>query len=215
MSETRPPSSRRPRLLDLFCGAGGAALGYHRAGFDVVGVDIEPQPLYPFEFHLGDAMEWQLEGYDAIHASPPCEGYSASRHLYNAIHPDLLGPTRERLEGWGGPWVIENVPGSPIRAQAMLCGTAFGLPVHRHRYFEASFPLGLVSPCNGSSVKKGQAYSYFAGVLNSRAGGVTERVWAGHAGLPWLGKHGTRKAIPPAYTEWVGGHLLAHLGAAV
>ena len=119
----------RPRLLDLFCGAGGATMGYHRAGFDVVGVDIAPQPNYPFNFVQDDSShpagrcaaalvpDW---GIAAIHASPPCQSYTRSggRVARDGRHPDLLGPTRELLEATGLPWVIENVPGAPMRPDA-------------------------------------------------------------------------------------------------
>ena len=122
-------STKRPLLLDLFCGAGGAAVGYHRAGFDVVGVDNRPQPRYPYEFHQADAMTWPLDGYDVIHASPPCQAYAnvtAWRGRPDS-HPDLLAETRQRLEDSGRPWVIENVPEAPIRADYLMCGSAFGL----------------------------------------------------------------------------------------
>jgi hypothetical protein len=132
----------RPRLLDLFCGAGGAAMGYHRAGFDVVGVDINPQPHYPFEFHQGDAMTWPLDGFDAIHASPPCKAFTRagwSAHFgYHDRHDDLLTPTRTRLVLQPAPWVIENVPGSPMAPSVVLCGSNFGLNLRRHRWFECS-----------------------------------------------------------------------------
>ena len=120
----------RPRLLDLFSGAGGAAVGYHRAGFDVVGVDIEPQPHYPFEFHQADAMTFPSSGFDAIHASPPCQAFSIAAKYKGTAgrHKDLLTPTRTRLQAAGLPWVIENVPGAPMRADYLLCGCMFGLP---------------------------------------------------------------------------------------
>lgn len=130
------------RLLDLFCGAGGAAMGYHRAGFEVVGVDIKPQPHYPFEFHQADAMTYPLDGFAAIHASPPCQAFTALRSMYNAKpHIDLLTPMRERLVAWGGPSVIENVAGAPMADYIRLCGTSFGLgtgeaELRRHRWFE-------------------------------------------------------------------------------
>lgn len=117
----------KPRLLDLFCGAGGAAAGYHRAGFDVVGVDINPQPNYPFEFHQADAMTFPLDGFDAIHASPPCQRYSrmsTSRPTLAATYPDLVAPIRERIER--GPYVIENVPGAPLVDPLVLCGGGDG-----------------------------------------------------------------------------------------
>ena len=112
------------RLLDLFCGAGGAAMGYHRAGFEVVGIDIAPQPNYPFEFVQADAMEFPLDGFDAIHASPPCQAYTA---LATGKHPRLIEPMRERLASSGVPWVIENVVGAPLRQPVLLCGSMFGL----------------------------------------------------------------------------------------
>jgi DNA (cytosine-5)-methyltransferase 1 len=143
----------KPRLLDLFCGAGGAAVGYHRAGFDVVGVDNRPQPRYPFKFHQGDAMTWPLDGYDAIHASPPCQAYSSTRHLPNTKpHPELVEPTRERLQASGVPWVMENVVGAPLTPHIILCGTMFGLvtddwELRRHRLFETSGLFILTPPC--------------------------------------------------------------------
>jgi len=150
----------RPRLLDLFCGAGGAAMGYHRAGFEVVGVDIKPQPHYPFEFHQADAMTYPLDGFDVIHASPPCQGYSALA----AMHPDLewerlIGPVRDRLVSNGKPFVIENVETAPLRHSptlfglhgVILCGSHFGLGVgrgylRRHRKFESTVIIQQL-PC--------------------------------------------------------------------
>ena len=129
------------RLLDLFCGAGGAAVGYHRAGFaEIVGVDIKPQPRYPFTFVLGDALEYVREHgreFDAIHASPPCQGYSIMRNLPWLRHkeyPRLIQPTADALNEVGVPWVIENVMGAKL-ASGWLCGHMFGLPFIRHRFF--------------------------------------------------------------------------------
>ena len=158
----------KPRLLDLFCGAGGAGMGYHRAGFDVVGVDIKPQPNYPFGFHLGYAQDvlnhliaggiaefrggrdgrwFNLEAFDAIHASPPCQRYSTAtkRNGTQDDHPDLIGPTRELLKQAGLPYVIENVVAAPLEG-FVLCGTSFGLEtdgyrLRRHRLFECSWPV--------------------------------------------------------------------------
>jgi len=117
------------KLLDLYCKAGGAAMGYHRAGFEVVGVDIEPQPHYPFEFHQADAMTFPLAGFDAIHASPPCQRYSTMTKKWGreSEHPDLVDPTRERLLEAGVPFVIENVPAAPLRSPVTLCGSMFQL----------------------------------------------------------------------------------------
>src|SRR6266700_1704986 len=143
----------RPRLLDLFCGAGGAAMGYHRAGFDVVGVDIKPHPDYPFPMIAMDALDAlagavRLDRFDVIHASPPCQAYSALRVLNTATYPDLVKPVREGLRQWGGPYVIENVPGAPLLNPVRLCGTEFGLTTRtdrhgqvwlkRHRLFESN-----------------------------------------------------------------------------
>src|SRR5678815_3968779 len=118
----------KPRLLDLFCGAGGAAMGYHRAGFEVVGVDIKPQPHYPFEFHQADAMTFPLEGFDAIHASPPCQAFCDLKDMHNAKqHDNLLTPIRKRLAESGVPYVIENVRGAPLDGKLRLCGSMFDL----------------------------------------------------------------------------------------
>ena len=139
----------KPRLLDLFCGAGGAAMGYHRAGFEVVGVDIKPQKNYPFEFHQGDALTYPLEGFDAYHASPPCQGYSIMRHLpwlKGKEYPLLIDATRQSLLSTGRYYIIENVDGSRYRKElpeglkaGYLCGGMFGLPFYRHRRFETNF----------------------------------------------------------------------------
>jgi DNA (cytosine-5)-methyltransferase 1 len=149
------------RLLDLFCGAGGAAMGYSRAGFtEIVGVDNRPQKRYPFTFVLGDALAYVRKHgreFDAIHASPPCQKYTTLRGMWNhkTDHPDLVGPTRRMLQEIGCPYAIENVPGSPLlRGSLMLCGTMFGLTtadgrgeLQRHRYFELSHSGGLAPPC--------------------------------------------------------------------
>lgn len=145
---------RRPRLLDLFCGAGGAAVGYHRAGFDVVGVDIKPMPRYPFEFVQADAMTYPLDGFDAIHASPPCQDWSQMVRCYHAPEHGtghLLLDTLARLRAQSLPWVIENVVGAPLPSALVLCGASFGLgaggfDLNRHRRFETSFAM-LAPPC--------------------------------------------------------------------
>ena len=138
----------KPRLLDLFCGAGGAAMGYSRAGFEVVGVDINPQKNYPFEFRQADAMEFLddldgLEGYAAVHASPPCQAYSAGSRMRTGsakVHPKLIEPIRDSLELLDISYVIENVVGAPLRRDFVLCGSMFDLPVRRHRIFETNWP---------------------------------------------------------------------------
>lgn len=143
----------KPRLLDLFCGAGGAAMGYYRAGFEVVGVDIEPQPHFPFEFHQADALIFPLEGYNAYHASPPCQAYSRLRHLpwlKGKTYPALIEDTRRRLVATGKPWVIENVADAPLGQEygyIMLCGWSLcELPIYRHRLFESN--VAMLAPAH-------------------------------------------------------------------
>ncbi len=225
----------RPRLLDLFSGAGGCAVGYHRAGFDVVGVDNRPQPRYPFPFIQADALEYVAahgRDYDAIHASPPCQSYSIAKNIQNARGnaPDLLAPTRESLEFVGRPWVIENVPGAPMSRYAIvLCGTTFGLKTRRHRLFEASFFLfGNPTPCRhragdltifGHMVEECRSgavvYKSNDGAKRKRRIRVT--IDRGHAamGIDWMNRAELSQAIPPAYTEYVGKQLMNALAARV
>jgi DNA (cytosine-5)-methyltransferase 1 len=197
-----------PRLLDLFCGAGGAAMGYHRAGFEVVGVDIAPQPHYPFTFHQADAMTWPLEGFDAIHASPPCQGYSRMRHLpwlAGREYPLLLDPVRERLIAAAVPWVIENVEDAPMPWSVVLCGTMFDLPIYRHRRFGMS--MLILQPQCGP-----HAEVVFAGRMLKGRGRVS--TWERGIrmpevmGCPWMTQKEVSQAIPPAYTEFIGERLM-------
>jgi DNA (cytosine-5)-methyltransferase 1 len=144
------------KLLDLFCGAGGAASGYHRAGFEVTGVDLHPQPRFPFkDFHQADAVEFHFDGFDVIHASPPCQAYSkAMKHLTSG-YPMLIDTMLDRLKDSGVPWVLENVPGSPLPEAPnlfgenglLLCGSMFGLRIQRHRLFQTSFPIDPPGVC--------------------------------------------------------------------
>ncbi len=205
----------RPRLLDLFCGAGGAAMGYDRAGFEVVGVDIKPQPNYPFEFHQADAMTYPLDGFGAIHASPPCQAYSATRNNWNARsdHPDLLGPVRERLALSGVPWVIENVAGAPMLPLIMLCGSAFGLGIpgyqlRRHRWFETSGVWMMSPPCqhHGPVIGIYGDHGRDRRRKDGRYFTLDERKQA--MGIDWMARGELDQAIPPAYTEYIGCQLL-------
>ena len=204
----------RPRLLDLFCGAGGAAVGYQQAGFYVVGVDIEPQPNYcGDEFVQADALTFDLSGFDAVHASPVCKAFTktgwAYHFGYHANHDDLLTPMRARLEEQPAPWVIENVPGAPMRVDVMLCGSQFGLGVRRHRWFELSWSLfTLMTPCDHS-----RRVVSPHGNPNRFKGSRTE--WAAGMGIDWMTAPELAQAIPPAYSEWIGEQLLAHLNAEV
>jgi DNA (cytosine-5)-methyltransferase 1 len=190
----------RPKLLDLFCGAGGAAVGYHRAGFDVFGVDIRPQKNYPFDMAVADAMTFPLDGFDAIHASPPCQRWAPSTRWRGTIdgHPDLLLPTIDRLTRSGVPWVVENVPHAPIAPDFVLCGSMFGLEVIRHRWFVTSWAgFALVPPCH---------HDRFHPFMHKN-----ERAFADALGCTWMSKMEARQAIPPAYTAWMGQHLLDEL----
>lgn len=215
------------RLLDLFCGAGGCSVGYHRAGFDVVGVDIEHHPDYPFEFIQADAMfiltsAHEMDDFDVIHASTPCPAYSAITSN-KSQHPDLIGPVRELLRAWGGPYVIENVPGAPLVDPVVYCGEAFGLgvtcrdgtyrPLRRHRLFESN--VALMSP--GCACSGRQA----VGVYGTGGGGQSTRPsggggYKGHReeygpalGIDWMtSRDDLSDAIPPAYTEHIGRQLI-------
>jgi DNA (cytosine-5)-methyltransferase 1 len=205
---------KAPRLLDLFCGAGGAGMGYHRAGFEVVGVDIDPQPRYPFEFHQADALECSLDGFDAIHASPPCQQFTAYRRRGDGVgdsYPNLIPPTRERLEAVGVPYVIENVPGAPLRNWVQLCGTSFALDVERHRWFEMSCWAATLPCAHGRNSPR------FPQATNRRnlRRTVEVGVWRiplpiQHAamGIDWMTLEELSEAIPPAYTEYLGAWLL-------
>ena len=200
------------RLLDLFCGAGGAAMGYHRAGFDeIVGVDIKPQPRYPFTFVQADAMTYPLEGFDAIHASPPCEGFSFTRFFHKEIERhDMLTPTRTRLDDNGTPWVIENVTGAPMRRDFTLCGTQFGhRRLQRHRHFEVSWPirLELLHPCDHS--ERAVSVCGHSGPAAGRRNPVS--LWREVMGITWMSRDEIAKAIPPAYTEFIGKQLISYI----
>lgn len=210
----------KPRLLDLFCGAGGAAVGYHRAGFEVVGVDINPQPHYPFEFHQADAMTYPLEGFDVIHASPPCQHYSACRAIYSCAgkeYPDLVAPVRDRLIATGKPFVIENVEGAPLKNYMMLCGSMFeGLRVYRHRLFECNpflvFPPATCSHHHKLPKQFGEYHSLREDNFITCAGHNFKAEDGRIAmGIDWMTRDELAQAIPPAYTEWIGRQLMGAL----
>lgn len=200
------------RLLDLFSGAGGAAKGYQMAGFHVTGVDIAPQPRYCGDaFIQADALEYLAQHgheYDAIHASPPCEAYSVVSAIRSGfVYPDLVAPTREMLEQVGKPWVIENVPGAPLRATLMLCGSMFGLRVKRHRLFEANWALGFPPFC--CDHQKGKFLDMYS---SGKARKGTERGYCDAMGVTWAPVTVATDSIPPAYTEFIGRALMAYLG---
>lgn len=206
----------KPRLLDLFCGAGGAAVGYARAGFDVVGVDIVPQPRYLFEFHQYDVMSWwrygDLPKFDVYHASPPCQRYSAMsscRPGLNGRYPDLIGPTRELLKATDKPYVIENVPGAPLLDPIELCGHSMGMELYRHRLFESN--VLLVAPEHRPhTVPTSRAGHWTPGTYMSIAGHVAPIAEARRVmEIDWMTRDELTEAIPPAYTEYLGRQLLA------
>lgn len=228
----------RPRLLDLFCGAGGSAMGYHRAGFDVTGVDNRPQKRYPFRFICADALDYleQHGGeFDVIHASPPCQRFSVATQVNGPgardKHPDLIEPIRERLLESAKIFIIENVPRSPVRGDIVLCGTFFGLKVYRHRKFESNVflmqpphtphqdrcmgmgrglsPKGFVSVTGrGGLGAPPESYRPFVSV----AGHISSTDYCRFAmGIDWMSRDELSQAIPPAYTEFIGSQLLEAL----
>ncbi|MGW0600654.1 SAM-dependent methyltransferase [Streptomyces sp. NPDC002776] len=214
---------RRPRLLDLFCCQGGAAKGYADAEFDVTGVDLSPQPRYPFRFVQADAIAFVLEhgaAFDFIHASPPCQHDSECQRIQSNDHPDLIAPTRTALEATGRPWVMENVRGAvpKLRAPVMLCGQMFRLANYRHRYFETGGGFTLAQPDHpphlipqakmGRPVPPGH-YGQFVG--NFSGVPLAREV----LGVPWMNRDGIRECIPPAYAEFIGRAALAMLTPAL
>ena len=222
MTQTRVETARvgKPRLLDLFCGAGGCTKGYQRAGFYVVGVDSNPQPNYcGDEFIQGDALEILRWGavsvlYEAVHASPPCQAFSLASLWHGKSnqdrHPDLVAPTRELLEAAGLPYVMENVVGAPLRADLTLCGEMFGLGVHRHRIFELDgfFAMRLPHPPHRLRSAKHNCHVE-EGYTRIVAGNYADHESASEAmGVDWMSRKELAQAIPPAYTEHIGGYLM-------
>ena len=210
----------RPRLLDLFCCAGGATRGYQLAGFHVVGVDIEPQPDYcGDEFIQDDALEFPLDGFDAIHASPPCQSFTAYRRKGHGVgdgYPNLIEPVRARLEQSGVPWVIENVAGAPLRNAVMLCGSSFGLDVRRHRYFESNVQLTAPSCDHSWQTPRFPPATNRTNLRRTVEVGVWRiplEVQQRAMGIDWMPLRSLSEAIPPAYTEFIGRQLLAVIAA--
>jgi DNA (cytosine-5)-methyltransferase 1 len=223
----------RPLLLDLFCGAGGAAVGYHRAGFDVVGIDIAPQPHYPFQFYQGDALDVLddlAHDFDAIHASPPCQAFTQMSARWRGHggkaddHVDLLTPTLERFRSLDVPWVVENVPGARrlMQPTLILHGGAFGLGVHRPRLFQSNVlllagrspatraPVGVYGKPDGRTTYRYRNNGNYKGKSLIRAWKSLEE-GSEAMGIDWMNVDELREAIPPAYTEHIGAQLLQHV----
>lgn len=215
----------RPKLLDLFCCAGGAAVGYWRAGFEVTGVDIYPQPNYPFEFVQADALALDgdfLQGFDAIHASPPCQAYSdlAARNGNADDWPQLIEPVRELLKSTGLPYVIENVDGAPLEDPAVLCGTMFSeLRVLRHRLFETNFPVAVPPHrkhplCHTLDKRKshyGKTDEWKDYVSVNGGGNCSVGAAMDAMDIDWMTKRELNEAIPPAFAAHIGRQLMRRL----
>lgn len=220
------------KLLDLYSKAGGAGMGYHRAGFDVIGVDIEPQPRYPFEFIQADAIEMLADiafvsQFDAIHASPPCKVHTSLKAFSAAHHVDLIPDTRRLLEASGLPYVIENVVGAPMVSPVTLCGSMFDLGVRRHRLFETNWALPQPACRHAEQAAASPMYAvkrYHSGrpvvtpspVIGVYGGGKglgpgEVDMWRAAMGIAWMTRDELAQAIPPAYTRHVGHALMAHL----
>ena len=201
------------RLLDLFCCGGGAGMGYSQAGWDVTGVDIKPQPRYPFAFVQADALEYLAAHgweYDAIHASPPCQGYSHLTPAKNrGDHAKLIPALRSLLIEVGKPYIIENVAGArmELREPVMLCGSMFGLRTRRHRFFETSWPVRAPRECDHSEMpllvttasKASRAKRHALGMKPKSVANAPEAY-----GIDWMGFAELKEAIPPAYTKYLG-----------
>lgn len=214
----------KPKALDLFCSGGGASMGYHQAGFDVCGVDIHPQPRYPFLFYHADALTFPLDGFDVVHASPPCQAHTSLKTMPTArAHEDLIPATRAKLQAWGGPYIIENVVGAPLFSPILLCGTMFGLgcddaELRRHRLFESNLPL-LVPDCQHG--RQSRVIGVYGGHLRNRIrspqqedkGMADFTVEQGRMamGISWMSLKELSQAIPPAYSHFIGGQVLHYL----
>jgi DNA (cytosine-5)-methyltransferase 1 len=204
------------RLLDLFCKAGGCSMGYARAGFEVVGVDIEPQPRYPFEFHRGDALAFLIahgHEFDAFAASPPCQAHSLAQRIQGRSHRDFITEIRALFKAFGKPYIIENVEGAPLQDPVLLCGAMFpGLRTYRHRLFESNIPLTTpehpVHAAPNTKMGRPPREGEFMHVVGNFSGVAQARE---AMGIDWMTRDELREAIPPAYTLHLGRQLMAHL----
>lgn len=212
--------SKKPRLLDLFSCAGGAGMGYHRAGFEVVGIDIDPQPNYPFEFIQSDALEYcrqHWQEFDAIHASPPCQGHSVTKNMSGRENDGFLEATRELLQEIGLPYVIENTPGAEMFDYIKLRGDMFGLQVLRMRYFESNCII-IAPPMPkkvGRTSGNGKSYSTLDDAEFITVAGHNYRFSDGCRAMDifWMTQSELSQSIPPAYTEYIGKQLIKYARA--
>lgn len=208
-------ATKKPVHLDLFCCQGGASAGYERAGFAVLGVDVDDQPRYPFAFVQADAVEFLTRYghlFDSISASPPCQAFTLAQRIQGNEHPDFITQTRALLVALGRPWVIENVPGAPLADPVVLCGAMFGLHTYRHRLFETGGGFAFTAPEHPEhvhpTVKMGRALK--PGDWYHAVGNFQNPAYVrADLGMPWATRDGLRECIPPAYTEYVGRQFLA------
>ena len=218
MVNGRDERMSRPRLLDLFCGAGGAAMGYYRVGFDVVGVDVAPQPRYPFTFYQQGALHVlkcaDLDDFDAVHASPPCQPYSVTRTLHSADYPMLVDEMRLLLQETAKPFVIENVVGAPLTNCVTLCGSSFGLGVRRHRRFETNWTVWNPPRCAHHLQPEPLDVTGTGGPGGRHRKPRNMQEASVAMGIDWMTRAELSQAIPPAYTEFIGGQLVQALEAA-
>ena len=217
----------KPVLCDLFCGGGGSTRGYQRAGFFVIGVDIQPQPRYCGDlFFQGDALDFIQQNQPGISiyaASPPCQGYSPTHNLprqRDKVYPNLLPAIRQRLLDVGIPFIIENVPGAPMRADVILCGTMFGLHTIRHRWFEISIPVPILTPpCNHWGTVKNRDFWCVVGSGQRNAPQHNAVSWYANrataswamGGLDWMTRKEMVHAVPPIYSQYIGTHIIKYL----
>lgn len=211
--------TRRPLIADLFCGAGGAGMGLHRAGFDVVGFDIKKQPRYPFDFVQQDALTVDLPSFDAVWASPPCQAYTRLKARSQREHPQLIEATRFALVCSGLPYIMENVAGSPLNSPGVLCGSMFPqLLIRRHRLFESDIEMHFPD-CN-HNIRKPQFDVYehyhwrksrFVPVYGNGDKTKASHVWNQAMGIDWMTRKELTQAVPPAYSEYLGRQLIEAL----
>lgn len=209
----------RPKALDLFCCAGGAAMGLHRAGYDVTGVDIKPQPRYPFRFIQGDALAQDLTGYDFVWASPPCQAHSTLKHRTGITYECFIERTREKLKAWGGLYITENVMGAPLVNPVRICGSAFasyGLNVRRHRLFESNVMLEGTDCQHWKQPEpldvSGTGSRRLGARLDGKGGNSRKPRNLKEAqdamDIDWMNRRELSQAIPPIYAEWLARQIM-------